>query len=108
MPYALDNAMFQWRAGEERLRDAPPEEQADLERAASAVGDELRRRLGSSFEIAELAELYGTGTDWAEDIAQRLSAGTDTAAVVDAAFGRYSREAADFAGGRMHLRDRPA
>jgi len=106
VPYALDNALFQWRAGEARLREAAPEEQADLELAAAAVGDELRRRLGSAFEIGELADLYSRGTDWAEDIAARRSAGTDTAAVVDAAFGRYASEAADFAGGRTHFRER--
>ena len=105
MAYAIDNAIFQWRGGEARLKEASPAEQADLERATAAVTDELRRRLGSTFGIGELAALYSGGTDWAEDIAGRMSAGTDTAAVVDAAFGRYAREAADFAGGRRHLRD---
>lgn len=104
MAYALENAMYQWHEGERRLRDATPLEQVDLERAVAAVGDEMRRRLGSSFEIAELADLYSAGTDWAEDIAQRRSAGTDTSSVVDAAFGRYAREAADFAGGRTRHR----
>lgn len=106
MSYALDNAMFQWSAGETRLREADPLEQMDLERAAGAVGDELRRRLGSSFELAELIELYAAGTEWADDIAGRHRAGSDTGAVVDAAFGRYAREAADFAGGRMRHREK--
>jgi hypothetical protein len=70
------------------------------------VGDELRRRLGSSFEINELTALYAAGTDWAEDIAMHYRGGTDSGAVVDAAFGRYAREATDFAGGRTHFRDR--
>ena len=111
MAYALDNALFQWQSGEARLRDAEPLEQADLERAAAAVGDELRRRLGSSFELAELIALYAEGTEWADDVAAGNRAGSDTGAVVDAAFGRYAREAADFAGGRMRHReraDRPA
>ena len=106
MPYALDNALFQWSAGEARLREAEPLEQADLERAAGAVGDELRRRLGSSFELGELVSLYAQGTDWADDLAARNRAGSDTGAVVDAAFGRYAREAADFAGGRMRPREK--
>ena len=106
MAYALDNALFQWSAGEARLRDAEPLEQADLERAAGAVGDELRRRLGSSFELGELIALYAQGTDWADDLASRNRAGSDTGAVVDAAFGRYAREAADFAGGRMRHREK--
>lgn len=106
MAYALDNALFQWSAGEARLREAEPLDQADLERAAGAVGDELRRRLGSSFELAELIALYAQGTDWADDLAARNRAGSDTGAVVDAAFGRYAREAADFAGGRMRHREK--
>lgn len=96
--------MYQWQAGERRLREADHLEVRDLERAAAAVGDELRRRLGSSFTIGELTDLYGRGTDWAEDLAARRSAGTDAAAMVDAAFGRYAREAADFAGGRVRVR----
>jgi hypothetical protein len=104
--YALDNALFQWQSGEARLRDAEPLEQADLERAAAAVGDELRRRLGSSFELCELIALYAQGTEWADERAARNRAGSDTGAVVDAAFGRYAREAADFAGGRMRDRER--
>lgn len=106
MAYALDNALFQWSAGEARLREAEPLEQADLERAAGAVGDELRRRLGSSFELSELIALYAQGTDWADELAARNRAGSDTGAVVDAAFGRYAREAADFAGGRMRHREK--
>lgn len=87
------------------MRDAGPEDRAHLERAMGGVLDELRRRLGSSFEIGELAELYAEGTDWAEDVATRRWAGLDTVVVVDAAFARYSREASDFAGGRMYLRE---
>ena len=101
MAYALENALFQWEEGERRLRDAPPLERSDLERATDAVGAELRRRLGSSFTVDELAEFYAGGVDWASDIAQRDSAGTDSAWVVDAAFGRYAREAINFGGGRL-------
>jgi hypothetical protein len=64
------------------------------------VLEELRRRLGSSFSLAELAELYGAGTDWAWEEAQRAGAGTQAAHVVDAAFARYAREALDYRGGR--------
>jgi hypothetical protein len=106
VPYAIDNARFQWEDGERRLRVADDATQGDLDRAVYAVVDELRRRLGSTFTIPELADLYGSGTDWADDIAQRQRAGSDTAAVVDAAFNRYAREAADFAGGRMRIDER--
>ncbi len=104
MQYALENAIYQWQQGERRVRDSSELERFDLERATAMVGDELRRRLGSSFELRELIELYAQGTDWAEEIAGRGRAGGDTGAVVDAAFGRYSREAADYAGGRLRHR----
>jgi len=99
--FELESALYQWREGEQRLRDAASQEQLDLERAAAAVRDELRRRLGSSFTVTELAVLYARGTDWADSIAARNWAGGDTTAVVDAAFARYAREARDFAGGRV-------
>jgi hypothetical protein len=70
------------------------------------VADQLRKRLGSSFEISELVALYAKGTDWADDIAARTGAGSEASTAVDAAFGRYSREAADFSGGRTHFRER--
>ena len=106
MPYAIDNARFQWEDGERRLRQADEATSGDLDRAVDSVLDELRRRLGSTFTIAELADLYGSGTDWADDIAQRARAGSDSAAVVDAAFNRYAREASDFGGGRVRMDQR--
>jgi hypothetical protein len=98
--YAVENALFQWREGEQRLRDADSREQHRLERVIDVLVDELRRRLGSSFLIGELVALYAEGTDWAVELAQRYTLGTDVSYVVDAAFGRYAREASDFAGGR--------
>jgi hypothetical protein len=98
--YALENALYQWRDGERRVREAREPAQADLDRAADAVVEELRRRLGSTFLLAELTDLYAGDIAWAERLADRHAAGSDAAAVVDAAFSRYAREAADYAGGR--------
>jgi hypothetical protein len=103
VPYAIENALFQWEEGERRLRGVDDPAGPQLETAVELVLAELRRRLGSSFTLDELADFYGTGVDWASDVAQRGSAGTDSAWVVDAAFNRYAREASDFAGGRRHL-----
>jgi hypothetical protein len=100
MAYGLENAMYQWREGERRVTETPEPARARLDRAVETVVDELRRRLGSSFVVDELAELYGEGTDWATELLIRRGAGTDAATVVDAAFARYAREASDFAGGR--------
>jgi hypothetical protein len=100
MAYALENALFQWRDGDRRLAETPEPARADLDVAADAVVEELRKRLGSTFLLEELADLYARGTDWATELARRHAAGTDSAAVVDAAFARYARESSNFAGGR--------
>ena len=95
MAYALENALDQWREGERRVGDDPR-----LDGAVNAVLDELRRRLGAAFEVAELAELYAEDPDWAFDLARSHSSGGDTSFVVDAAFSRYASRASDYAGGR--------
>ena len=73
------------------------------DRVIGAVGDELRRRIGSTFGAAELAELYAAGTDWclqvASDVAPAMTGEAQTLA--DAAFWLYLRGATDFAGGRQ-------
>ena len=69
MAYALENALYQWRDGERRLAGTPEPARADLDRAADAVVEELRKRLGSSFLLEELADLYDQGTDWATELA---------------------------------------
>ena len=102
MAYALENALFQWEEGERRLRDYDEPARSQLESATRDVFEELRRRLGGSFTLGELADFYGSGTDWATDLADRRSAGTDSSWVVDAAFGRYARFASDYSGGRRH------
>ena len=99
MSYAIQNALYQWREGERRIANAAEPAKADLDAAADVVVEALRRRLGSTFMVDELADLYGRDTDWALELARRNAAGTDAAAVVDAAFARYVREAKDFAGG---------
>jgi hypothetical protein len=98
------NAIYQWQQGERRLRAAPAEQKVLLERVTEALVAELRRRLGGKFTADELVELYGRGTSWclqaAMNEAPRDPWAWDSGIVVDAAFGRYLREAADYAGGR--------
>lgn len=89
--YPVENALFQWEDGERRLADA---DDGVYRRATEGLIEELRKRLGSRFTLEELADLYGSSPDF----------GMDPAWLVDAAFGRYAREAVDFAGGRP-LRD---
>ena len=99
MAYPLENAVSQWEEGERRVGADPA-----MDPAVNVILEALRRRLGSTFEVAELAQLYSGDTDWASDLARQGTAGTDAVFVVDAAFGRYAREAADYGGGRVRPR----
>jgi hypothetical protein len=104
MSYAVENAIFQWEEGFRALQASRSASAADraFQKAILAVQDELRKRLGSSFTIAELAALYREGTDWALDATLTRSADEPpvaSSAAVDAAFYLYMREASDFAGG---------
>jgi hypothetical protein len=100
----FENAIYQWQRGERRLRQAPPERRALLERIAETLVAELRRRLGGRFSAEELAQLYAGGTSWCLQLAMNAAPedpwAWDSGIVVDAAFGRYLREASDYAGGR--------
>jgi hypothetical protein len=102
MPF--DTAMDQWQSGMRRLADAPPEQRVVLERVTHRVVDELRRRLGGPFRTDELVDLYDSGTGWVTDLAVQIAPDQpyawDERIVGDAAFGRYVREAGDYAGGR--------
>lgn len=103
MSYPLENALFQWEEGWRALEgigDARERRRAD--RVVNAVGDELRRRIGPTFRAAELADLYGRGTDWCLQIAFDVSSApaADPQSLADAAFWLYLRGATDFAGGR--------
>lgn len=101
---AFDSAIHQWRRGERRLAQAPPERARLLGRVTDVLVAELRRRLGGRFRAEELAELYDKGTAWclqlAMDTAPEDPWAWDSSIVVDAAFARYVREAVDYAGGR--------
>jgi hypothetical protein len=103
----FENAVSQWRQGERRLQQAPPERVALLERVTDALVAELRRRLGGRFSSEELAQLYAGGTAWCLALATKVAPedpwAWDAGVVVDAAFARYLRGAADYAGGKREL-----
>jgi hypothetical protein len=101
----VENTMFQWEEGYRRLEAARSDPQAyrALGRIVVTVEDELRKRLGSSFSIAELAAVYREDIDWDLELAMHKApqetASWDSSTIVDAAFYLYMREASDFAGG---------
>jgi hypothetical protein len=102
VPY--ETAVHQWADGLRRLEQAPSDERPTLERVSAAVEDELRRRLGGPYTADELADLYDAGTGWASavaiDSAPEDPYAWDTRVVVDSAFARYLRGAADYAAAR--------
>jgi hypothetical protein len=105
--YAVETAVLQWEEGFRRLEAARSDASLyrALGRAVVEVQDELRKRLGSTFSVAELASLYREAGDWTLDpfVQTSESPAADSSTVVDAAFYLYMREAADFAGGRMRV-----
>ena len=110
MSYPLENALFQWEEGFRRLEELRRDVSAyyRVGRAVIAIEDELRRRVGPTFMAAELAEVYGHGTDWCARIAHDSTptdpTAWDTQLVADAAFYLYLRRATDFEGGRVFAR----
>jgi hypothetical protein len=104
MSYPLANAMYQWEEGARELREIDdPRERRMADRVVQGIRDELRRRIGPTFSAAELADLYGRGTDWALRVAGDVAPAVEGRgqALADAAFWAYLRGATDFAGGRQ-------
>lgn len=89
---------MEWDAGEKRLDEPGPARAARLT-VVAAVDDELRRRLGASYSLADLVSAYGESSRWFLELAQRVAPGTpaawDPAVALDAAFARWGRNASD-------------
>jgi hypothetical protein len=107
MSYPLENALFQWEDGYRALQAlADPRRRRLADRVVDGIREELRRRIGPTFSAAELADLYGTGTEWCLQIAIDVAPAVegDAQSLADAAFWLYLRGAGDFAGGRQLVR----
>jgi hypothetical protein len=101
---SVAHARHQWdegrrRLGQEGLETARARHLALL---VDAVVDEIRRRVGQSFTLAQLAEVYDGADEWVREVVvgatpARGRAGVrDTALVQDAAFARYAQGASDY------------
>jgi hypothetical protein len=110
----VESARHQWEEGVRRVgataRDEP--RYRELSDLVDTVVDELRRRVGQTFTLAELAAAYERADEWVRDVVAREAraapagrGGTgrprrtgiaDTALVQDAAFGLYARGATDY------------
>jgi hypothetical protein len=100
LSYPLENALFNWESGIERLRELEREGTLRADQVTVPVRLELRRRLGATFTSAELADLYGSGTDWVLQLPGVDPAQADLQELIDAAFWLHLQAAGDFGGGR--------
>src|SRR5205085_8181642 len=102
VPVALEQTRREWelahRRLEQQLRDSPSGEAVLSE--LEAVVDELRKRIGGSFTLAELADAYPAAEAWSRAAVEELEpmAGWPRrlSMVTDAAFHVYSRGAVDY------------
>ncbi len=100
----LETARHQWAEGARRLESERPEatRYRQLVALVDMVVDELRRRVGQTFTLSELAAAYDDAEDWVRDVVireapPRARAGVrDVALVQDAAFARYALGASDY------------
>lgn len=100
----LETARHQWDEGRRRL-EAEGEGTArsrHLLLLVDAVVAELRKRVGQSYTLADLARAYEGSEDWVRDVVVRATpprsrAGVrDASLVQDAAFADYARGASDY------------
>jgi hypothetical protein len=97
---AVAAARFSWDEGLGRMSQPAPAAVARARRRiVEAVADELRRRVGLTFTLAELARAYDDAPSWYLDLAARVAPrepdAWDPAVALDAAFAAYSRQAVD-------------
>jgi cobyrinic acid a,c-diamide synthase len=102
MASTLDAARQQWEEGNRRLAAevSNPDAYEALMSQVEAVTEELRRRVGEHFTLAQLADVYGTADNWLlEAVAERAERPGWTRKISvaqDAAFHLYARGATDY------------
>jgi len=96
---AVESARHQWASGHRRIVDQAADRNL-YPRLLDQVGlvlDELKRRVGQRFTLAELAEAYEEADRWLLDVVGSGPGGvTHVALVGDAAFHIYARGAVDY------------
>ena len=101
---SYENAIYQWRQGERRLRDAPRERARCSSASPTRSWRSCAGGSGGASRRTSSSSSIEAGTGWCLQIAMRVAPedpwAWEAGVVVDAAFARYLREAADFAGGR--------
>jgi hypothetical protein len=98
---SVDLTRQHWEEGHRRLEAADRKLHRELLAYVDAVTEELRRRVGSTFTLAELAGSYRGAERWARDAVEARATRPGWAAwvatAVDSAFHLYARGARDYA-----------
>src|SRR5437764_3294643 len=102
MPIALEQTRREWELGHRRLQREVRETTwgEALLSELEAVTAELRRRVGQSFTLAELADAYASAEVWSREAVEETEPASGwprrLSTVTDAAFHLYSRGAVDY------------
>ena len=99
---SVDASRQQWEDGNRRLesQSSDPDLYLRLLEQLEVATEELRKRVGETFTLAELADAYGTSDQWLrEAVQERVDAPgwqRHLSVVQDAAFHLYARGAMDY------------
>jgi hypothetical protein len=98
----VELARHQWEDGNRRVDAARHDRRGHRKLLADVdvVVDDLRRRVGQTFTLAELAEAYDGADDWVRELLDERFPDEppphEPGTVTDAAFHRYARGASDY------------
>ena len=98
----VESARRDWEDGYRRLLASSHDraESERLHRQVEAINDELRKRVGATFTLTQLAEVYANADSWLWSVVDERapSAGWPRTISVagDAAFHLYARRAQDY------------
>ena len=101
--HAIELVRHEWEDGNSRLESErdDPRRYRTLLAQVEVVLEELQRRIGQTFTLAELAAVYRDADRWAREAVEERAPAPgwprDLALVLAAAFHRYQRGAADYA-----------
>jgi hypothetical protein len=102
MPTALESTRSEWEEGNRRLEAAASDRRRyeRLLEELDLVLDELRKRVGQTFTLDQLASAYHDADRWIQELLVEREPASGWPArltvVQDAAFHRYSRGAVDY------------
>ncbi len=96
---AVENARLQWEEGYRRLNEHASDRPVylDLLAQVDVVIDELNRRVGQTFTLADLAVAYDDADRWLLEVLPPGAGAIQLGLVEDAAFHLYARGAVDYA-----------